>query len=866
MADRRGILVPLIIIGFLFFSPDPRPPASRFEQRPSIEDVIVEEQRSLSVLQNSSYGDLGSKYGHILNLTGLEPDRGYVWGKLPIVKERAQQQLEYALGDAGKRALEIGHLLPPEVGLYHNVTGHVHGKWVRSKIQETVLIPQLNLSDYAPEGPFGDLRPSPFARNITGTRGDVSVRFHEREQMQHGNSTYGGVNITDVSAEVAFQDDEAGEEHELVVRGFYFMDIGQAIMTTTSDKFAGIFTLPHLALSRYTFAPAKALMNQSISRVIERQKEGKLTSLSPWVENADGSEPSSFDTPKCELVLYLQQLPAIGTTVSYSSGMLSFLERELRFPTGAFVPPAPELRFSMLAFSPDCGYVLESKGEPDYVPQEGKHLTGPKVEVLYNSGRHHLLVFTLSLGAQIMLLKRQMHEASTPSTRSKISFYTIAMLALGDGFATMSFLLISLFVAGLWINLVGTAFLAFVSVSFFGMRFLMDIWSVQAPERERRARERAEEDRQRRERYLAALERIRAERQARTGTAPAQSDQLAAETDASTTTNTAEDTGAPPQSATQTMSDSLPLPVTAQRPTDTGASPVFMPSDQEGLEPVAQPSTATQGTAPPPSGGASFGSLYTRFYLLLLGTLFLSLNAASWPAGLRRLYFTTLALFYLSFWIPQIRRNVQRNCRHALEWEFVVGQSVLRLVPFAYFYGYTGNVLFARQDFYSLAVLVLWLWIQVVTLGSQELLGPRWFIRKDWAPPAYDYHPVLREDEEGATMPIGFSEATAGSAPSSPLAERRASLGSPTARRSSVAKETKAKGRRIFNCAICMQELEVPVIESGGSSDTTLAGGLLARRNYMVTPCRHIFHSACLEGWMKYRLQCPICRETLPPL
>jgi len=28
----------------------------------------------------------------------------------------------------------------------------------------------------------------------------------------------------------------------------------------------------------------------------------------------------------------------------------------------------------------------------------------------------------------------------------------------------------------------------------------------------------------------------------------------------------------------------------------------------------------------------------------------------------------------------------------------------------------------------------------------------------------------------------------------------------------------------------------------------------------MVTPCRHVFHSNCLEGWMRFRLQCPNCR------
>ncbi|KAI6826096.1 hypothetical protein KC340_g10430 [Hortaea werneckii] len=869
--DRRGLIIPLLIIGFIFFSPDPiQSPPRRFRQQPTIEDAIADEQRSLGVLQASSYGDFPNH--NALNLSGLEANRSYAWDALPKVKERATWQLEYALGDTGHAALE-GQSLDPAIALYHNVTGFLHGQWVRSKIQEEVPIPQLNLTDYAPPNPFHRPRPRFFDRNITGNEGELSVRFREREQPIHYEAAPDAYNATGIGADISLKDASNGNEHELQVQGVYLPSLGQAIMTTTSSKHAGIFMLPHFALSESTFNEAKALLNDSISRVIELQQDRDLISLNPWAANMEGSGPDAFENPSCELIVYLQQHPASGLPASApSTTILAFLERELRFPSGAFLPSAPEMRFSMLAFSPDCGYVLESKGEPDFVPQEGRHLYGPKIEALYGNGRHHLLVFTLALGVQIILLKRQMREASTPSTRSRISFYTIAMLSLGDGFTTMTFLLISLFVTGLWVNLMGTAFLAFVSVSFFGMRFILDIWTVQAPERARRAREEAEEERQRHERLVAAVQRYQSERRSRTGAPPANTDQPTATERTQATPgegggNINSTTPAAPQAAPQTTPGSLPLPVTAQRPTDTGATPVFMPSDQEGLESVGDTQTTTQAGAQPEPQTSSFGSLYTKFYLLLLATLFISLNAASWPAEIRRVYFTILGLIYFSFWIPQINRNVQRNCRHALNWEFVLGQSVLRLVPFAYFYGYEHNVLFAKRDYYSLAILAVWVWIQVVILGSQELIGPRWFVRKDWAPPAYDYHPVLREDEEGATMPIGFSEATAGSAPSSPLAERRASLGSPTAaRRGSMPKESKQKGKRMFDCAICMQDLEVPIVEAGGASDNTLAGGLLARRNYMVTPCRHIFHSACLEGWMKYRLQCPICRETLPPL
>lgn len=274
------------------------------------------------------------------------------------------------------------------------------------------------------------------------------------------------------------------------------------------------------------------------------------------------------------------------------------------------------------------------------------------------------------------------------------------------------------------------------------------------------------------------------------------------------------------------------------------------------LDPI--PPTITN--APPATSMQSFGSLYTRFYLLLLASLFLSLNASSWPSPFKRVFFTTLAFAYLSFWLPQIKRNVHRNCRKALSWEYVVGQSLLRLVPFAYFYGYTGNVLFAPKDYINLALLAVWVWIQLVMLVSQEIIGPRWFVPKGYAPEAWDYHPILREDEEGATLPIGFNDD-----PSSPIKERRrSSAAAPTSPTTSRVTE-KDKHKRSFTCAICMQDLQVSVVGAGESAPNGPAG-LLQRRQYMVTPCRHIFHSGCLEGWMKYRLVCPVCREGVPGL
>ena len=331
------------------------------------------------------------------------------------------------------------------------------------------------------------------------------------------------------------------------------------------------------------------------------------------------------------------------------------------------------------------------------------------------------------------------------------------------------------------------AFLAFSSVSFFGMKFLMDIWTIQAPER---------------------LETIR-----------------------QSTRNPA---GEPPNEPRPTTLGlpgdplGLPLPATAQRPRDVGAA-VILPPDQDidaaGTENAAQPTPQTTlGSA-----RREMGSIYLRFYFILFAFVIVSLHAMTWPTALRSFYINTLSFGYLSFWAPQIYRNTMRNSRRALRFEFVIGQSLIRLGPFVYLFTVSDNVLSVTVDWNVAYVLIAWVWIQVWLLVSQELLGPRFLIRSGWAPPAYDYHPILREDDEesGAKMPIGFTQATAES--SSPISKPG---------------ESNESGKRVFDCAICMQNLEVPVVPLGSDrseGSTSAAVTIFSRRNYMVTPCRYVF-------------------------
>ncbi|KAL1639874.1 hypothetical protein SLS58_007461 [Diplodia intermedia] len=814
----------LVIFLFLYLSPDPQAPvASR-----KLDRVLEHERHALDTLNNSTFGSLLDDQ-HSLNLTGLRKDHGFHWDLLDPVRDRARDQAGYVLGEDTVGLIDGSSDRRPLV--YHNVTGFVQGTWRSTK---TYAGPHLNLSAITPHGTYSS---EEWTRNVTSAAGDIRIHFGEKDHGEPWNTT-----ARSIVARVTIGEDTAyGNWWDMRLHGFHLEDSGTIVLTTTSEKFDGIFALPHFSLSKHAFTLGQELLNRTLNATMEKQKSGEIDDFSPWSSVVEG-EQELFSLPHCEYVMYLQQHPlplhplessAVGNGLA-----MKFFEDELRNPYRISPKLPPEMVMSMVAFSPDCGFVIESNGPPDVPPQEGKHLVGPKTEAYAIVARRHIILFALVIGSQLVLLVRQMKEASTPSTRSRISFYTIALLALGDGFTLLGFAFVGMSYEAITLILLATAYVAFLSAVFFGMGFLKEIWTVQSTERSREER--------------------------RSNAASTRPTPAATQPGSRSETPLAQPS-VPVISAAG--ADTLPLPVTARQAMNSGATPIIVPSDQDVDAEIAENENNANTTDNERSSRYGFGTVYFRFYLLLFGLVFLSLHATTWPSSLQAAYSTLLIFTYFSFWTPQIYRNAMRNCRRALRWDYVAGQSVLRLLPFYYLFAYPGNILLLKPDLTFLAALTGWVWLQVCALLSQEHLGPRFFVRESWVPPAYDYHPVLRADEEGACLPSGGKV----------LAGEDSGLANSSSPSASKAGESRDKGKKVFDCAICMQDLEVPVVpaaglSNGGDADggsaaaAALSGGLLARRAYMVTPCRHIFHSVCLEGWMRYRLQCPICRETLPPL
>ncbi|PQE15709.1 Zinc finger RING FYVE PHD-type protein [Rutstroemia sp. NJR-2017a BBW] len=566
-----------------------------------------------------------------------------------------------------------------------------------------------------------------------------------------------GIPVRELSASLTVRDESSnGDGYEMRLHGVHWPQEGSILLTTTSDKFAGAYGLPHFTIDEDHFNSSAIVMKEILRKRLEKMEEAAKEDPRSLLE---ANHIDGLPTPHCEYVLFaqLQTLMLEGAEAPLSQAIIQEIENELRFPNGAPVVEIPRLQMSVVIFSPDCGFMLESKGPPNFATAEGEHLVGMKEEVFLQHVRNFLLMLAVVWFAQTLTIKLQCKEASTPSTVGRVSIHTMGMMLLADGLLFFAMSLASATMPSIFPCALLASFSGLMSLV-LGVRFILNIHSVQEPERQEQERAQAAA-------AAAALARN-----------PAPSRPAATV-------------------ITAAGADTLPLPVTSNAQTNTANTPIIIPSDQDidaeiaentanAASAVPRPTTTTQ---PSQASRAvtDFGPIYGQFVLLLTIILLVSLSSTSWPLFLRTAY------------------------THAG-----------------------------------------WVWCQVLVLASQEILGPRWAAPKGWYEVGWDYHPVLREDgvEEGG-LPIGLVKGGLS--------------------RSNTGDEERVPGShtRSVDCAICMQVLEVPIVPADdGVTGVTGVTGVLARRAYMVTPCRHIFHTQCLEGWMKFRLQCPICRETLPPL
>ncbi|KAI1326809.1 hypothetical protein F5Y16DRAFT_373438 [Xylariaceae sp. FL0255] len=855
--ENARVFFLIFLLFWLASSPDSSSSSSGFIAGPSqFRERLARQRDARAVLNSTSWGDFapnvtepladdpvvhpgsetdvtGAKY---LNLTGFRKEDNFTWHDLERFKSRCEEWSRNAVG-----------IPEAQLPVWQNATGVVRGTWERLNASVARDHSSYNLTQINSDVVWSSWN-SEWSRNITGREGKILMRIDddedaetEPEELDDNILMQDSIVAREVSVSVTLEDtDGAGSTWDMRLHGIHWPKQGAMLFTTTSDKYAGIFGLPHLATTPELFNSSKALLNRTLGKILDRKEKHVFADLGdPWSSTVDAPGDTWNPSPHCEYILYLQIYPLDNDILGVQPSLtgpenfikeIQDVEKELRFPQGKPQRSIPPLQMSAVMYSPDCAYFLESKGPPAYPQIEGRHLLGVKQEVFLYSVSTWMLGLAVVLFGQVQLLKWQMRETSTPSTLGRVSFHTASVMLFADGVIFAGSAAWALSASYTLLPSLLVTVISFLSMM-IGVFFLSEIHKIQEPEWRRQERER--------------------ERQISPASTPPPR----------------------PASATPDASATAADLASTNPPARASSPPIIVPSDQdidaEIAEVTAAPSANNGAILPVPvtaatpatttqNNGTPISTIFGRFILGGICVLFLSLAAATWRPFLRSAYFNTVTFVYLSLWIPQIHRNVYRNCRRALSWYFVIGQSVLRLLPIAYFYIWSENFAFSEPDWTAFTLLAGWIWIQICVLVGQSVLGPRFGVPKGWLPEAWEYHPVLREDNvEAGGLPIGLV-----SSPESPTLERVKS-----GEDSSSGDKRSRTNTHVIDCAICREVLEVPVVKAG--DDDPAAGGVagvFARRMYMVTPCRHIFHSACLEGWMRFRLQCPICREELPPL
>lgn len=199
--------------------------------------------------------------------------------------------------------------------------------------------------------------------------------------------------------------------------------------------------------------------------------------------------------------------------------------------------------------------------------------------------------------------------------------------------------------------------------------------------------------------------------------------------------------------------------------------------------------------------------LHAKFYAALIAVmLVMYTSGVSLP----------LLLFLYSVWVPQIVFSAVSGTRNALNYVYLFGTALSRLVVPAYVLGCPKNmfaIVFDGMLYAPSTCLALFIWtaIQLLVIVLQDQLGPRFFVPKALLPVRYNYHRALPQSM--VQLPSADPECA-----------------------------------NLPECVICYCAV-----------DTEPSGG-----GYMLTPCEHVFHEPCLSRWMEVKLECPVCRASLP--
>ena len=231
---------------------------------------------------------------------------------------------------------------------------------------------------------------------------------------------------------------------------------------------------------------------------------------------------------------------------------------------------------------------------------------------------------------------------------------------------------------------------------------------------------------------------------------------------------------------------------------------------------------------------AQFRKKLFRFYLIFYCLLFCTLISIK----LWYTYFILTFFLFASTWIFQIYYSAKQGTKPPMPYSYIFVASLFKILIPIYLKAYENNIFSLRPSYFKVFLCVITVFIEAVIVSLQKLLGPKFFIPRNYRQQSLDYYKSADEIPENA---------------------------------------------KSNECVICLENLENLGVNMEEDNDDLLIkekGNYIERlammiqkwnkkkngKPYMKTPCGHIFHTRCLETWLEVKNECPYCRQKIPPL
>lgn len=233
--------------------------------------------------------------------------------------------------------------------------------------------------------------------------------------------------------------------------------------------------------------------------------------------------------------------------------------------------------------------------------------------------------------------------------------------------------------------------------------------------------------------------------------------------------------------------------------------------------------------------------LYVFFYLSL------SLMVLNIRECLKNFY---LILFiYIFSWLSQILFSMITNTRPPMSRMYIICLSLSKLYLPIYLKAFDGNIFDLKPSYLKVGLIIFIFIIEIIVLLLQKSFGARSILPKKYRRRGFDYY----KDKVNIEQHVSKNP----------------------------------------NCVICLESLMVEVDENFNTiqrktktkncCDKIIHLCCLDRvinkikrwianmegktkKKYMITPCDHVFHTVCLEKWMRQKNECPYCKAVIPPI